>query len=46
MDENYGTRRKEQSKLQWMSGVGKDVNKLGIKEWWMVARDRKSWRKI
>ena len=34
------------AKLRWTNGEGEDLRKLGIKGWWMVARDRKSWRKI
>jgi hypothetical protein len=30
-----------------MDGWGeRGLSKLGIKGWWMVTRDRKSWRKI
>jgi hypothetical protein len=29
-----------------MDGVLEDLRKLGFKSWWMVAKDRESWRKV
>jgi hypothetical protein len=29
-----------------MDGVLEDMIKLGVKSWWMFAKDRKSWRKV
>jgi hypothetical protein len=29
-----------------MDGVLQDLRKLGVKSWWMVAKDRESWRKV
>ena len=26
--------------------MGEDLGRLGVKGWWVVARDRGSWRKI
>jgi hypothetical protein len=37
-----------QPKLQWMDGVMEDLRNLGVKSWWMVARNRgiESWKKV
>jgi hypothetical protein len=40
-----GRRSDGRSKLRWMDGVLEDLRKLGVKTWWVVAKDRKSWRK-
>jgi hypothetical protein len=29
-----------------MDGVLEELRKLGVKNWWMVAKDRESWRKV
>ena len=33
-------------KLRWMDCVMSDIEKLGVKNWWMVARDRDRWRRL
>lgn len=40
------TRRVGRPNLRWIDGVLEDVKKLGIKNWWKVAKDRQVWRKI
>jgi hypothetical protein len=29
-----------------MDGVLEDLRNLGVKSWWMVVKDRESWRKV
>jgi len=41
-----GRRSVGRPKLRWMDGVLEDLRKLGVKSWWMVAKDRESWRKV
>jgi hypothetical protein len=31
---------------EWMDGVLEDLRRLGVKSWWMVAKDRESWRNV
>jgi hypothetical protein len=31
------------SRLRLMGGVLQDLRKLGVKSWWMVAKDREPW---
>jgi hypothetical protein len=33
-------------RLRWKDGVDDDLRKLKIKNWWTVAKDRESWKKI
>jgi hypothetical protein len=32
--------------LQWKDGVEDDLRKLKVKNWWMVTKERDSWKKI
>ena len=41
-----GRRIIERPKLRWIDGVLDDMKKLGIKNWWTVARDREAWKKV
>jgi hypothetical protein len=42
------TRRKKKcwAAQTWVDGVLEDLWKLGVKSWWMVTKDRESWRKV
>lgn len=40
-----GRRRTDRPKVRWL-GVLEDVKKLGVKNWWTVARDREDWKKV
>jgi hypothetical protein len=33
-------------RLRWKDGLEDDLRKLEVKNWWMVAKDRESWKKI
>jgi hypothetical protein len=33
-------------KLRQMDAVLEDMRKLGVQSWWMVAKDKGSWRKV
>jgi hypothetical protein len=41
-----GRRSVGRPKLRRLDGVLEDLRKLGVKSWWLVARDRESWRKV
>ena len=41
-----GRRRVRWPKLRWEDCVWRDVQKVGMKNWWMVARDRKTWQRL
>jgi hypothetical protein len=42
------TRRKDKcwAARTQRDGVLEDLRKLGVKNWWLVAKDRESWRKV
>jgi hypothetical protein len=41
-----GRRSVGQPRLRWKDGVEDDLRKLKVKNWWMVTKDRESWKKI
>lgn len=41
-----GGRRVGRPKLRWMDCVMDDIKRLGVKNWWTVAKDRDRWRRI
>ncbi|KAJ4434817.1 hypothetical protein ANN_23388 [Periplaneta americana] len=41
-----GGRRVGRAKLRWMDCVMNDIKRLGVKNWWTVAKDRDRWRRI
>jgi hypothetical protein len=41
-----GRRSIGRPKHRWIDGMLEDLRKLGVKSWWMVAKDRGSWRKV
>lgn len=41
-----GSRIMRRPKLRCLDGAVEDLRKLGIHGWWMVARDRLSWKKV
>jgi hypothetical protein len=46
LDKPEGRRRVGRPNLRWMDGVMRDVERLGIKNWRIKARDRDGWRLI
>mgnify|MGYP007063910716 CR=1 FL=1 len=41
-----GKRRVGRPRLRWEDCVTNDIRKLGIKNWWIAAKDRDLWRRI
>jgi hypothetical protein len=41
-----GRRAVGQPKLWRMDGFVEDLTKLGVKSWWMLDRDRVSWKRV
>ncbi|KAJ4438485.1 hypothetical protein ANN_14430 [Periplaneta americana] len=41
-----GKRSVGRPRLRWMDGVLEDLKKVGIKGWWLVARDRDTWKRV
>jgi hypothetical protein len=41
-----GRRKIERPKLRGIDGVFEDIKKMKVKNWWIVARDRKAWREV
>ena len=41
-----GGRRVGRPKLRWVDGVMSDIKKLGVENWWLMARDRDGWRRF
>jgi hypothetical protein len=41
-----GNRIMRGPKLRWSDGAVEDLRKLGIHGWWMVTRDRLSWKNV
>ncbi|KAJ4428576.1 hypothetical protein ANN_24620 [Periplaneta americana] len=41
-----GKRRAGRPRLRWEDCIMKDIRKLEVKNWWTVAKDRDSWRRI
>jgi hypothetical protein len=41
-----GRRSVGRPRLRWKDGVEDDLRKLNVKNWWTVAKDRESWKKI
>ena len=33
-------------KLRWMDCVMNYIKKLGVENWWIVARDRERWKRL
>jgi hypothetical protein len=46
LDKPEGRRRAGRPNLRWMDGVMKDAEKLGIRNWRTMARDRDGWRRL
>jgi hypothetical protein len=44
LDKPEGRRRSGRPDLRWMNGMMKDVEKLGVRNWRTMARDRDGWR--
>ena len=41
-----GKRKVGRPKLCWMDDEMDDIRTLGVRNWWMIAKDRDLWRKI
>jgi hypothetical protein len=46
LDKPEGRRRAGRPNLRWMDGVMKDAEKLGVRNWRTMARDRDGWRRL
>jgi hypothetical protein len=46
LDKPEGRRRAGRPNLRWMDGVMRDAERLGVRNWWIKARDRDGWRRL
>jgi hypothetical protein len=44
LDKPEGRRRVGRPNLRWVDGVMRDAERLGIRNWWINAKDRDRWR--
>ena len=46
LDKPEGRRRAGRPNLGWMDGVMRDAERLGIRNWRTMARDRGGWKRL
>jgi len=46
LDKLEGRRQVGRPNLRWMDGVMRDAERLGVRNWWIKAKDRDGWRQL
>ena len=46
LDKPEGRRRAGKPNLRWMDGMTRNAEKMGVRNWWIRARDRDGWRRL
>jgi hypothetical protein len=46
LDKPEGKRRVGRPNLRWMDGVMRDVEGLGVRNWWIKGKDRDGWKRL